>query len=103
MIHIIKEGEIRRVGLNLTRTRGNFVVVWVWYDARTYTMSFWRFRLRLHVKPWVRWSSGSFNIIDDYLIVRGLELIPREELQDLQALQDHQRRINEPLAYIKPK
>ena len=103
MIHIIKESGSRHIGLNLYRAAGGFVAIWAWYDARTYTMSFRRFRLRLHIKPWILRSSGRFNVIDEYLINFGLETIPREELIDLRALQDSRMRINEPLAYIKPK
>ena len=47
MIHIIKESGSRHIGLNLYRAAGGFVAIWAWYDARTYTMSFRRFRLRL--------------------------------------------------------
>lgn len=103
MIHIIKEGEIRRVGLNLYRAKGGFVAVWAWYDAVKYTMSFRRFRLRLHIKPWLLRTSGRFNVVDEYLMDYGLSLVSREELVDLRALQDSRMRINEPLAYIKPK
>ena len=103
MIHIIKEGGSRHIGLNLYRAAGGFVAVWAWYDARTYTMTCHRFRLRLHIKPWILRSSGRFNVIDEYLMDYGLSLVSREELVDLRALQDSRMRINEPLAYIKPK
>ena len=103
MIHIIKESGSRHIGLNLYRTRGGFVAIWAWYDARTFTMSFRRFRLRMHIKPWIIQSSGRFNVINEYLMDYGLSLVSREELVDLRALQDSRMRINEPLAYIKPK
>jgi len=102
MIHFIKEGDIRRVGLNLYRAAGGFVAVWAWYDTVTHTMSHHRFRLRLHIKPWIIWSSGQFNIMDDYLLLHNLELVSRAELVDLRALEDQIKRTNEPLAYIKP-
>ena len=103
MIHLIKEGDIRRVGLNLYRAKGGFVAVWAWYDTVTRTMSFRRLRLRLHIKPWIMWSSGQFNIIDDYLLLHDLELVSCAELVDLKALEDQIKRTNEPLAYIKPQ
>lgn len=82
MIHFIKEGDIRRVGLNLYRTRGGFVAIWAWYDARTFTMSFRRFRLRMHIKPWIIQSSGRFNVINEYCADRGLMLVPIAIAQD---------------------
>ncbi len=103
MIHFIKEGARKKLGLNLYRAAGGFVAVWAWYDARTYTMSFRRFRLRLHIKPWILRSSGRFNVIDEYLMDFGLETIPREVLKDLKATEDQIKRTNEPLAYIKPQ
>ena len=103
MIHFIKEGDIRRVGLNLYRAAGGFVAVWVWYNTVTYNATYHRFRLRLHIKPWIIRSSGSFNVIDDYLLVNGYELVPREVLQDLSLLEADIKRTNEPYAYIKPQ
>ena len=82
MIHIIKEGEIRRVGLNLYRSRGGFVAVWAWYDARTHIMAYHRFRLRMHIKPWIIQSSGRFNVINEYCADRGLMLVPIAIAQD---------------------
>ena len=82
MIHIIKEAGSRHVGLNLYRSRGGFVAVWAWYDAVTHTMTFRRFRLRLHIKPWLLRTSGRFNVVDEYCAERGLMLVPIEIAQD---------------------
>lgn len=103
MIHFIKEGSLAHVGLNLYRAAGGFVAVWLWYDAVTHIMSYRRLRLRLHIKPWLLRSSGSFNVIEEYLMDYGLELVPREILQDLKAVEDADKRTNEPYAYIKPQ
>ena len=102
MIHFIKEGDIRRVGLNLYRAAGGFVAVWVWYDAVTRIMSYRRFRLRLHIRPWIVRSSGRFNVIEEYLMDYGLALVQREVLQDLSLLEADIKGINEALAHIKP-
>lgn len=102
MIHFIKEGDIRRVGLNLYRAAGGFVAVWAWYDTVTRTMSYRRFRLRLHIRPWIVRSSGRFNVIEEYLMDYGLALVQREVLQDLSLLEADIKRTNEPYAYIKP-
>jgi hypothetical protein len=101
MIHFIKEGDIRRVGLNLYRAAGGFVAVWAWYDAVTRIMSYRRFRLRLHIRPWIVRSSGRFNVIEEYLMDYGLALVQREVLQDLSLLEADIKSINESYAYIK--
>ena len=103
MIHFIKEGDIRRVGLNLYRAAGGFVAVWVWYDAVTRIMSYRRFRLRLHIRPWIVRSSGRFNVIEEYLMDYGLALVQREVLQDFNLLEADIKSDNESHAYIKPQ
>ena len=59
MIHFTKEGSRKKVGLNLYRTRGGFVVAWVWYYPETHELKGWRFRLRMHMKPRILWSVDS--------------------------------------------
>ena len=99
MIHFIKEGDIRRVGLNLYRAAGGFVAVWAWYDAVTRTMSHRRLRLRLHIKPWIMRSSGRFNVIEDYLMVRGLVLVRREVMQDMSIPEAHMMHVDTSVPY----
>lgn len=103
MINFIKEGHPIKMGLNLYRSKGGFVVVWAWYDPATYEMSHYRFRLRLHMAPRIMWGIGRFNIINSYLAARDLELVHREVLEDLNAVESQVKRTNEPLAYIKPQ
>ena len=103
MIYFIKEGDIRRVGLNLYRAAGGFVAVWVWYDAVTRIESYRRFRLRLHIRPWIVRSSGRFNVIEEYLMDYGLALVQREVLQDFNLLEADIKSDNESHAYIKPQ
>jgi hypothetical protein len=103
MIHFSKRGRHKKIGLNLYRSTGGFIAVWLWYDAVTRIMTYRRFRLRLHINPWVMLSSGRFNVIEDYLMEYDLDLVPREVLQDLKAIEEADKRTNEPYAYIKPQ
>ena len=102
MIHFTKEGGYKKVGLNLYRAPGGFVAAWVWYDVPTHELRGWRFRLRLHMAPRILWSVERANVIDNYLTVNDLDLVHRETLVVLKELQERQKRVNEPLAYIKP-
>jgi len=102
MIHFIKEGSYKKLGLNLYRSAGGFVAVWAWYDFATYEGISYRFRLRLHMKPRIMWEAARFNVIDNFLASRDLELVHREVLEDLNAVEASVKRTNEPLAYIKP-
>ena len=85
MIHFTKEGGRKKVGLNLYRTRGGFVVAWVWYYPATHELKGGRFRLRMHMKPRILWSVDSCNIIANYLTIHDLQLVNREVLVDLVA------------------
>ena len=85
MIHITEEGSRKKVGLNLYRTRGGFVVAWVWYYPATHELKCWRFRLRMHMKPRILWSVDSCNVIPNYLTIHDLQLVNREVLVDLVA------------------
>ena len=80
MIHFTKEGGRKKVGLNLYRTRGGFVVAWVWYYPETHELKGWRFRLRMHMKPRILWSVDSCNVIANYLTIHDLQFVNREVL-----------------------
>jgi hypothetical protein len=102
MIHYTPEGHHMKLGLNLRRTAGGFAAIWAWYDFATYKAFSARFRLRLHIKPRILWSVERFNVISNYLAMNDLELVSREVLQDMKAVEERQKRTNEPYAYIKP-
>jgi hypothetical protein len=102
MIHYTPEGSHMKLGLNLRRTPGGFAAMWAWYDFATHKAFSARFRLRLHIKPRILWSVERFNVIENYLALNGLDLVSTEVLQDLKAVEDQQKRINEPYAYVKP-
>ena len=70
MIHLFKEGDYLKLGLNLSKTPGGFVAVWVWYDFAARTSVRARFRLRLHEAPRILWSVQRFNISDNYYAAR---------------------------------
>ena len=95
MIHFTKEGRRKKVGLNLYRTRGGFVVAWVWYYPETHELKGWRFRLRMHMKPRILWSVDSCNVIANYSTIHDLQLVNREVLVDLVASNNEGRMTKE--------
>jgi hypothetical protein len=82
MIHITEEGGRKKVGLNLYRTRGGFVVAWVWYYTATHELKGGRFRLRMHMKPRILWS-----VVQKYNIAPPIP--DREEADDYLRKQLH--------------
>ena len=103
MIHFIKEGSHKKLGLNLYRSAGGFVAVWAWYYFATYEGISYRFRLRLHMKPRIMWEATRFNVIDNFLASRDLELVHREVLEDLNASESDLKRISNLVAHINPR
>jgi len=103
MIHFTKATHSKKLGLNLYRAPYGFVALWLWYDFATYESFFARFRLRLHIRPWIMWSTGRANVIEEHLDLYDLDLVPREVLKDLSLLEADIKRTNEPYAYIKPQ
>jgi hypothetical protein len=103
MIHYTPEGHHKKLGLNLFRAPGGFVAVWAWYDFATHEASSYRLRLRLHIKPRIVWTVERYNVITSHLWDIDCELVQREVLADLKAVEGDVKRINEPLAYIKPQ
>ena len=102
MINFTQEGHPFKLGLNLARTPGGFVAVWAWYDFGKHEAVTYRLRLRLHMAPRILWQKNRFNVIDEYLKARDFELVHREVLEDLNAVEEQSKKTNEPLAYIKP-
>lgn len=85
MIHHTPEGSYLKLGLNFRRTSGGFCLTWVWYDIATHTATTRRFRLRLHVKPYILLSASEWNVIEEHLRLNDLALVNREWLQDTKA------------------
>lgn len=103
MIHYTPEGHHIKLGLNFSRAPGGFRLMWAWYDFATHKATTYRLRVRLHMAPRIIWESKTWDVIDNYLMVHGLELVNKEVLEDLSAIEASVKRTNEPLAYIKPQ
>lgn len=82
MIHFTKEGAFKRVGLNIYKTKGGFVVSWVWYDVGSRELFGWRFRFRAHIKPWFIFERNRQSIIDSYLFENDALIVQRPLLED---------------------
>ena len=105
MIHYTSEGAISRIGLNITlgTWRKPYVTFrWVWYDTVNRMLSSRRFRIRLYRWPVFMWSKDEGSVIDNWLWENDLDVVSREVLQDLKAMEATQKRTNEPYAIIKP-
>lgn len=105
MIHYTPEGSILRVGLNITcgTWRKPYMTLrWVWYDTETHILSSRRFRIRLYQWPVFIWGKDQGNVINSWLWENDFDVVSREVLHDLKAMENSQKRTNEPLAYIKP-
>jgi hypothetical protein len=101
MIHHTPEGCHIKLGLNFSRTPGGFRLLWAWDDFATYTATAYRLRVRLHMAPRIMRETKTWSVIDNYLMVHDLELVQREVLEDLNAMEASVKHTNEPLAYIK--
>jgi hypothetical protein len=102
MIHYTPEGHHIKLGLNFSRAPGGFRLLWAWYDFATNTATTYRLRVRLHMAPRILWETKKWNVIDNYLMINDLELVQKELLEDLKAMEDTVKRTNEPYALIKP-
>lgn len=102
MIHFTTMGASKKIGLNLYRAPGGFVAWWVWYTPATYELHGWRLRIRLHMSPRILWSIERTNVIDGYRFHHDVDFVGISTLADLKAMEDQQKRTNEPLCYVKP-
>lgn len=102
MIHHTPEGCHIKLGLNFSRAPGGFRLLWAWYDFASNMATTYRLRVRLHMAPRILWEAKKWSVIDSYLMVHDLELVQKEVLEDLNAMEASIKRRNEPLAYIKP-
>jgi hypothetical protein len=102
MINFTREGDFIRLGLNIRFTPWSVTLVWAWYDFAEHSGTTRRFRVRLHRKPHFMFEKNKFNVIKTYCEIRGLELVLREELQDLKAIEQATWRRTEKQAWIQP-
>ena len=82
MIHFIKEGSYKKIGLNIYHTKGGFVITWVWYDIRHREIHGWRFRFRAHLRPWFLFNRNRESIIDAYLFENDYVVVEKALLED---------------------
>lgn len=82
MIYFIKEGAHKRIGLNIYRSKGGFVIGWVWYDVKSHELHGWRFRFRSHMKPRFLFSRSRQSVIESYLSVRDAVVVERSLIED---------------------
>lgn len=86
MIHITKEGDFLKLGLNIAFGRYGWrpwvTLVWVWYDVATRRLTGKRFRIRTHMKPYIIKSINNWDVTETYLTAHDLIAVPRELLED---------------------
>jgi len=102
MIHYTPEGHHIKLGLNFSGAKGGFRLLWAWYNFADHKATTYRLRVRLHMAPRILWETKTWSVIDAHLAMHDLELVQREVLQDMKAVEAAVKRTNEPYAYIKP-
>jgi hypothetical protein len=102
VIHYTPEGHHIKIGLNFSGAKGGFRLLWAWYNFANQKATTYRLRVRLHMAPRILWEAKSWSVIDAHLAAHDLELVHREVLQDMKAVEAAVKRTNEPYAYIKP-
>ena len=102
MIHYTREGEHIRLGLNFRFTPGGFMLLWAWYDFASHSAATYRFRMRLHRKPKFMFEKNRFNVIENYLHLRGLEAVHSEVLANLKAIERGTWRRTVAKAWVRP-
>ena len=90
MIHFIKQGESFRLGLNIAIAKGGFVAIWMWMDISSHIATKYRFRLRLHMRPWIIWEVERKDIFIEFLKRHDFDVVSREVINDLKAMEDFQ-------------
>lgn len=102
MIHYTREGEYLRLGLNF-RFTGGLHLIWVWYDLATREIT--TRRIRFLVRPRLRFVMAGpvkHNVVETYLRLNDLEVVHRETLADLKAIEQATWRRNVAQAWVKP-
>lgn len=102
MIHHTKEGERLKLGLNVRRSAGGFVLIWAWYDMPTHTVTAYRFRFRSHIKPRIIRDKNSWNVLESELVLRDMVGVRREYLHDLLASQRDLMTYTDDQCHVKP-
>ena len=85
MIRHTPEGHHIKLGLNYSRFRGGFRLLWAWYNFAKHEAFAVRFRFRWDIKPRFLWEVRRWSVIDSYLLATGQELVTTETLEDLKS------------------
>ena len=85
MIHHTPEGHHIKLGLNYSRSRGGFRLLWAWYDFAKHEAFSARLRFRWNITPRFLWSVERWSVIDSYLLTTGHKLVTAETLEDLKS------------------
>lgn len=85
MIHHTLEGHHIKLGLNYSRTRAGFRLLWAWYDFAKHEAFAARFRFRWDIKPRFLWEVRRWCVIESYLAMNNFELVSTETLEDLKS------------------
>jgi hypothetical protein len=102
MIHHTPEATVIKLGLNYKRSKGGFCLLWAWYDFAKHEAFTARLRFRWHIKPRLLWSVERNDVIQNYMDVRGLTMVHREVLEDLNAMESEYIRRSDRTTVIKP-
>lgn len=102
MIHFTKEGERLKLGLNMRRAAGGFVLIWAWYDMPTHTVTGFRFRFRCHIKPYIIYDKDSWNVVESEMLMQDMVSVRKEYLNDLLASQRDMMTHTDYQSHIKP-
>lgn len=100
MIHYTQEGAYLKLGLNFRFTAGGFTAIWAWYDIAARTLTLRRFRLRYHIRPWVLRGVTRHNVVQGYLDQHDLDVVSREVLRDMRAVEDFDKRFSDRQTYV---
>lgn len=88
MINFRSEGYRHKLGLNITVTRAyrwwqwSISFDWMWYDSLTYKATVRRIRFRPWLAPRILPGKRTYNVVENYLMMKGLEAVPMEILED---------------------
>ena len=85
MVHHTPEGHHIKLGLNYSRTRGGFRLLWAWYNFAKYEAFAFRFRFRWDIKPRFIWEVKRWSVIDNYVATNNVALVTKETLEDLKS------------------
>jgi hypothetical protein len=86
MIHIRKEGQSVRIGLNITPQlihKGiSLTFIWVSYDVSERKLHMRRIRFRSYMRPFIFHEKREVDVVSTFMESNALIAVPRELLED---------------------